>query len=115
MTPQDVAWFAGLFEGEGYISIARGRHVYVGINMCDLDVLQKVREVTGRGYIKERKVYKDHHRRSYTWKVTRYFEAIELLIAIRPHMGARRKARIAEALAVDGPTFSRGKKQVESL
>lgn len=100
MNETETAWLAGLVEGEGFISInTKKRYIMLGINMCDLDVLEKARTITRMGNITERKVYKENHSRSWGWRVTSNTEVRTPLVAIRPHMCSRRTERIDEALA----------------
>jgi hypothetical protein len=52
---EEIAWAAGLFEGEGTISqISRHRQtldLQVAINMTDEDVLRRFDEIVGRGKV----------------------------------------------------------------
>lgn len=53
---EEIAWAAGLFEGEGSISPSNrkrglGKGIRLQINMTDLDVLERFRDVVGCGYI----------------------------------------------------------------
>jgi hypothetical protein len=93
----ETAWVAGLIEGEGFISSARG--VYMGVNMTDLDVLEKLRTITGVGFIKPRKRYAERHKPQWQWMVSSQPEAQEIMRAIYPHMGQRRREQMDAALA----------------
>lgn len=100
MTDTEVAWLAGLIEGEGYFSISKKGHISLGVNMCDLDIIERLREVTGEGLIYSRKVYVPNHSPSWSWKVAKHDEVQAIARTIRPWMGARRQARIDQVLAV---------------
>jgi hypothetical protein len=57
-------------------------------------------EVTGIGRLEKIRARKDpKHKPISQWVVCRNQEAIELMIAVYPHMGARRQAKIREVLA----------------
>lgn len=49
MTPEEVAWVAGLLEGEGYFSISSARHrqARVVCSMTDEDVVRKLHVLAG--------------------------------------------------------------------
>ena len=103
MTEAEVAWLSGLIEGEGYFSISKRGNVSLGVNMCDLDIIERLRDVTEAGYIHERKVYSEKHSRSWSWKVSAHSEVCEIARIIRPWMGQRRRARIDEILGARVP------------
>lgn len=98
MTEVEIAWLAGLFEGEGYVTI-NARTLSMGITMTDLDVLQKVQQVTGCGSLLPRRVYSEKHTQTHSWRVSNLPQAQEIARAIYPHMGARRRAKLDEVLA----------------
>lgn len=103
----DLAWFAGLFEGEGCISFENsGKHhsVRLVVVMTDQDVLEKIEKTLGVG-----KVSKSQNKTQLTptgkiatptfrWRVGNKCDVERILIAIRPFMGKRRTIRIDEAL-----------------
>ena len=52
----DVAWAAGLFEGEGYFSIAKKKQdVCMGLAMVDQDVVARFATIVEVGYFRQRK------------------------------------------------------------
>lgn len=98
-TEVDVAWMAGIFEGEGSIGI-RASSPRAEVGMTDHDVMTHFFEIAGIGTLKGpalRLNGKDH------WKpVTRWYcgghDAIQFLQIIRPYLGARRRAKVDEAV-----------------
>jgi hypothetical protein len=52
MSPNNLAWLAGLIEGEGYLGIVRGRGI-VRVAMTDADVVERLRVVSGVGLVNE--------------------------------------------------------------
>ena len=100
MTDVEVAWVAGLIEGEGCIStFGKKRRYYwnVRVGMTDLDTIRKLRGITGMGIIYTQKVT-GNRKPAWRWSVNRQAEVRELLTKILPHMGARRTEKIHEAL-----------------
>lgn len=100
MTDTESAWVAGLFEGEGWVGIAKGKYPYLILKMTDEDVILKLQETVGGGCVHRREGAKDHHKPLYVWdKMGRVF-AETLYEQIKPHLGTRRTARFEEVLKV---------------
>lgn len=103
MNVRDVAWVAGIIEGEGTIDSANGL-VRVRVAMTDLDILQRLATITGVGRING--PYSNERNDSsirkpiYCWKVARQDDATALLMTIFPFLGDRRSAKAAETLAM---------------
>lgn len=51
MTPEDVAWVAGLFEGEGCVFLQFGRYPQLIVQMTDRDVIERLARIVGNGNI----------------------------------------------------------------
>lgn len=92
--PTDIAWLAGLLEGEGYVSI-KNVSASIGLGMTDKDVVEKV------GGLLDAKVRKTRgtsgHKDLYRVEV-HGDRAIAVLVLIRPWMGERRTKRIDEVI-----------------
>jgi DNA-binding Lrp family transcriptional regulator len=107
MTDFELGWVAGILEGEGcfFVTTRRtakyGPYVYARVTgMTDRDVLERLRKVTGVGVLERVRARKDpRHKPIWQWIVSRNQEAIELMVAVYPHMGTRRQAKIREVLA----------------
>lgn len=109
ISSKDLAWVAGLLEGEGCFSscntgsgghYGKKRYSYpqIQVTMVDLDVLERLLEIVGIGSITgPHRVRSEHHNPTWGWKVTGA-KAAKLMELIKPHMGLRRTARIEEAL-----------------
>lgn len=97
MTEIELAWLAGLLEGEGCFSYRADRGVpTVEVKMVDLDVINRV------AVLVRRKVTPIPARRE-GWQVQYRVKihgepARELMRALLPYMGERRTARITELL-----------------
>jgi hypothetical protein len=108
LTEFELGWVVGILEGEGCFFITRrtkgsyGPYLYTRVTVCmtDRDVLEQLQRVTGIGKLERIRERKDpKHKPISQWIVCRSQEAIELMVAVYPHMGARRQAKIREVLA----------------
>lgn len=99
MNDVELAWLAGLFEGEGSITIAGEGRFYLELQMTDEDVVRKAAAIAGLGRITDREGATEKHKHVWRWGVTATADAALLLEAMLPHLGARRSARAAEVLA----------------
>lgn len=100
-TGEEIAWAAGLFEGEGCISNAGKRSVPLTINSTDRDVLERFQEIVGCGgiYAIRRREQKAHHKEIWQWQVTARDEVTRILESFLPWLQTRRSMRALEALA----------------
>ncbi len=99
MRDVEVAWLAGLLEGEGSFVApppSDPKRARILIEMVALDVIEKVSELVGLAYTQPNR-RKEHWRQSY--KVTiRGPKAVEVMRAVYPYMSIRRRAQIVRAL-----------------
>ena len=102
-------WLAGLLEGEGCFRLYRdqqrqGKFVYlyhrprIICAMTDRDVIERLQRVTGVGRISLGRKPSPRHKPYWQWTVSRDGDAAELMRALLPHMGERRRARIEQVL-----------------
>ena len=100
----DVAWAAGLFEGEGCIHLARPTAKRVQprleIRMTDQDVLERFCQVVERGSVQSRPYDQAPNslKRVWKWGVYDCEGARHVLNLIWPHLGKRRKKKAEEVL-----------------
>jgi hypothetical protein len=102
-TDAEIAWLAGIIEGEGCITIRYRPHpeIVVKVKMTDEDVISNLQKVSGIG-----KLGKPHTPKNpkwsptWTWTVSAIADCWTILWLIRPWMGRRRLARIQEALDI---------------
>lgn len=94
-TEAEIAWAAGLFEGEGCISF-NGRGSYMPkmqITMSDRDVLERFLEIVACGSILEKPFQRaPHHKRQWSWRAHGTI-AHGVFLALRPWLHQRRQAR----------------------
>lgn len=97
----DVAWAAGLFEGEGTISYSRDQYPKLGIEMTDYDVLCRFQSVVGgclygpytrttQNFLAKPK--SGAYKPIWSWKLNGVAEICKCLDAFYPYLGERRRA-----------------------
>ena len=107
LTELQIAYLAGLFEGEayfGFLTSTKGvRCTMIRLKMTDLDIMTKVAAMLGaeaKGPMRDRG-FKDHYKSYWTIRLNGHSSA-HFLRLIYPYMGERRRARIDEILEVLG-------------
>lgn len=100
----ELAWAAGLFEGEGCFYLRRPgkRSVHLGATlvMIDEDIVRRFGEIVGVGHFssEKRKLQRPHHTPTWRWQANG--EAVEHVFAlIGDYLGERRRAKYAEIVA----------------
>lgn len=100
MSIKDIAWLAGLLEGEGYFCISGRKSIrlMIAIRMTDLDIIRKVSKLFNCQIQFKRKA-------SSKWKAVYCAEAygdkaISWAMTIYSLMGDRRKAKIREMIKI---------------
>lgn len=99
MDDKDIAWLAGLLEGEGSFMKgppSRPRLPIVILSMTDEDVVLRASKMFGVGYIRSRRGEARGWKNSFITKVVGK-RALLVMKAVYPHMGSRRKKQIEEA------------------
>lgn len=98
--PVDLAWVAGLLEGEGCFctrnkKLKATRHLSIQCQMTDLDVLNKIQRILGIGSVlgPYRKHAKPHYKDKYMWAVHGPL-AYGIMKLLLPHMCERRSVQI---------------------
>lgn len=99
MNEIDIAWAAGLLEGEGSFTFkGSGRTaVRVHCQMTDRDILERLQGIFG-GQIYEVAKRKNHWKDCWVWILTKEEESVRCVEMILPHMGFRRSQKIEELL-----------------
>lgn len=104
----DLAWLAGLLEGEGAFMVQRvpasarqGARIRIRISlqMTDRDVVERVCDITGLGVVRSVKAQKAHHKDTFQWQVSAMKPVTDLMEQLRPLMGERRQGQIRACLA----------------
>src|SRR5687768_13206669 len=96
----DVAWAAGLFEGEGSIIPSRRR---LSLEMTDEEVVRRFVAIVGHGNVHEvvrkNRVNRDQHHTVYKWESGQWAATERITLAFLPYFGLRRRAKAYELLA----------------
>lgn len=103
-TRENLAWAAGLFEGEGSFSYQRrGQYmtIQVELGMTDEDRVRRFHAVVGIGNVTgPHNNTKPHHKPIYRWK-TGSFAGVQAIMAFMwPWLGPRRRNKAIELLTV---------------
>ena len=102
-----IAWAAGLFEGEGSIvSFGVRKHQRsLTLAMTDEDIVLRFAATIGvgkiygpYGYASSTSRRREHHKQYWRWSVSDKEGVIAAVSALLPFMGARRKAKMVEAI-----------------
>jgi hypothetical protein len=118
MSAHDLAWAAGLFEGEGSISPRKtaAPHLWqLALTSTDEDVVRTFCEVIGSGrvygpygYVNGTSRRRDHHKPYWRWSVSDQLGIEAVAGLLRPYLFERRRARLDECLeAVAKTPFTR--------
>lgn len=89
-TTEELAYAAGLLDGEGTVTMSyhKKRDLFrvpmVSMSSTTYELLDFMRETFG-GYVSAHKTYQEHHRKSYSWKLS-YDAALNFLEAVHPYM-----------------------------
>ncbi len=106
-TRENIAWLAGLFEGEGSLSCRRvqtekrghGRAPWaLDVSMCNEDVLRRAHVISGVGNLHGPYDNGEGHKPYWKWTTTKRAHVFALLVALWPWLGERRRAKACEAL-----------------
>lgn len=112
-------WVVGFLEGEGSFTCISYQHrrtrngkttirpdftILIRATSTDLDALQKLRQTTGIGEVKSKKLSSELSKKpQWEWRVQKRNELREFLPAIKPFMTHRRKEAIDKMLDKLGP------------
>lgn len=95
----EIAWMAGLFDGEGSIVFRGVNTVSLMLQMTDKDIVETWQERAGCGQVK---IYYDKRatdrKTLYYWQASHKDDVSRLLLMMIPWLGERRKAKSMEAI-----------------
>jgi hypothetical protein len=87
---ESIAWAAGLFEGEGCITMSDG-YVVLQLEMTDEDIMRRFDEIVGYGRVYGPYSYSNRRKPYWMW-VARGDAAFGILELLAPWLGERRRA-----------------------
>jgi hypothetical protein len=108
--PTAWGWVAGLIEGEGWIMPAPGatrQALSVNVQSTDMDVVERLRELTGVGSVHAVARVRPRESPTWTWRVSNRRDTCHVLEAIHPMLGERRRVRADYALSIGAATRRR--------
>jgi hypothetical protein len=97
----DVAWAAGVFEGEGCISFTTykdKKYPRLSVGMTDKDIVERFVAIVGFGSVSGPKQQKPHWKPRYDWQVCNRTEVQRILSMFLPWLGNRRAYKALNAL-----------------
>jgi hypothetical protein len=98
---EDIAWVAGVFEGEGTIRVRRGNYgAQISIRMDDEDVIRRIHRIMDFGNFYELPERRANGRliTQYNYQIASAEHVCAFLAAVWRFLGNRRKTVAAEAL-----------------
>jgi hypothetical protein len=100
MKATDIAWLAGLLEGEGtFFTIKKQFAPRLALSMTDEDVVRRAAALVGSPSVHARlKREKEHHKTQFVMTLTGH-RAVGVMMTVFGFMGARRQKKIKEVLA----------------
>jgi hypothetical protein len=113
----ELAWLAGILEGEGCFTIVRSgkarnyEYPMVTVKMTDYDVIARVAQLFGTDRIYTS--YLPSGKTAYTTSLT-ILPALEMMELLLPHMFGRRSIKIRELLSKFGHLL-RNHREIKSL
>lgn len=98
MTRAEVAWLAGLLEGEGSFLVKP--RAAIQLVMTDLDIVERLPRLTGVGHVYPyRPKAAEHYKDAHMWSVVKQRHVLAVTIVVRPWLGERRGAAADAMLA----------------
>src|SRR6266542_3609865 len=103
----DIAWAAGLFEGEGSMGVSHGRYVNMQLAMADEDIVRRFHRTVRVGAVHGPYVNRGTHGYStemsqrkpmWHWSIRAAKDVHSILDLFFPYLGDRRAKRAREIL-----------------
>ena len=109
MTDTEIAWCAGLFEGEGSLFVVNQpskkkvnyQYIRMTLKMTDYDVVLRFASTVRVGTIRAqtpigKRKQPSHYKRYYVWQLSNRTQVINLMTLLHRYLGARRRAKMVE-------------------
>lgn len=106
----DLAWVAGLFEGEGCIYITPDKRIVrLSLSSVDFDVIEKLHSLVEIGHTHTVDyTVQSGPRTKMVWLSSKLTENQDLLLKLLPFLSERRTVKAEEAIAIQPNPFGRG-------
>lgn len=96
----DLAWAAGLVEGEGCFTLHSKKHPYFLLDMCDKDVVEKFHAIFPFGNLRGPYFSKNPTHKP-RWRYDAFGpKCLHLMLYLGPYLCSRRRAKINELLEI---------------
>lgn len=94
----DLAWAAGLLEGEGsFIWLASRRKLRVQMQHTDWDILIRLQKILG-GIINDVPA-RENRKQCWNWGINRHSQAAGTMMMLFPFLGERRRSQVRDVLS----------------
>lgn len=105
MNIEELSYAAGLFDGEGTVTLTRNkaneqRSPTVSLSSTTYELVQFMKDTFGGRIVTLTRTKKQGHKQAWHWQ-TSYSKAIEVLIQIRPYLREPEKTRRADMIIND--------------
>ena len=97
---ENLAWAAGLFEGEGCFTLTYGKNLQATLKMTDKDVVERFQSVIGFGTIKRQEGERVGYKPQYKWCVGSFEKVQALAAMLWPWLHTRRRTKIVEVITM---------------
>lgn len=92
MSDPEIAWLAGIIEGEGSIMVGGDGRCKISVQMTDLDIIERLQMTTGLGQVYVNQgTARSHYKPTHRWTVGHRSSVRHIVTAIRPWLGYRRR------------------------
>lgn len=97
---ENIAWLAGLIEGEGcfYIQPNPSGSSLIKVCMTDEDVILKAQRIAGCGQVSGPRMHMGGRKPAWTWTLARAKHVLAISYAIYPFMGERRTLKLKQLI-----------------
>lgn len=105
-SPTDIAWAAGLFEGEGAIiqrQRPRGKYTYLSLKMSDRDTVERFRNIVDCGNVREAGWEQSVRgtKMLFVWQTGAWSDVNRIIDLFFPYLMMRRRRRAVTAISED--------------
>ncbi len=95
----DIAWAAGLFEGEGRLMVrGKQRQPILALAMTDEDVVRRFAAIVECGTVNSYRAYQPNRKRQWQWSVGGKDDVLTVLGLFWEFLGERRQERACELI-----------------
>jgi hypothetical protein len=99
----DIAWSAGLFEGEGCIGTYEKKDIdnftyKLVMSTTDLDVLERFQSIVGGHITRKDHLQREWYKQSWDWSAGGMEHSRLIMCYLFPYLGERRQAKWADVL-----------------